>query len=57
MIRRLAFFAAAGFVATALAAACSLLASGVTARRWMWAAVGLAVSVGAGLWRAGREAP
>jgi len=55
MIRRLWFFAASGLAATTLAAACSLLADGVTARRWAWAGAGLAVSVGAGLWRAWRE--
>lgn len=55
MIRRPAFFAATGAAALFLAACCSLLADGVAAKRWTWAAVGLAVSVGAGLWRALRE--
>lgn len=54
---RLRFFLAAGLASTTLAAACSLLADGVAAKRWTWAAVGLAVPVAAGLWRAWREAP
>lgn len=51
------FYAATGAAATVLAAVCSLLVDGVAAKRWTWAAVGLAVAIGAGLWRAWREAP
>lgn len=57
MMRRLVFYPAVGLAGTVLAAWCSLLADGVAAKRWTWVAVGLAVAVGAGLWRAWREGP
>lgn len=47
-----AFFLAAGAMATVAAAAASLLVESVLVKRVLWVVVALAVSVGAGLWRA-----
>lgn len=55
MTRPVVFYAAVGAAATVLAAVCSLLVDGVAAKRWTWVAVGLAVSVAAGLWAAWRD--
>lgn len=54
-MRRLRFFLAAGFTSTVVAAACSLLADGVTAKRWTWAVAGVVCAVAAGVWWARRE--
>lgn len=56
-LRTAVFFLLAGTVATAVAAACSLLADGPVAKRWTWLAVGLTVAAGAGGWRASRVQP
>lgn len=42
---------AVGFTATGCAAAASLLADSVTAKRVVWLAVCLAVGIAAGVWR------
>lgn len=52
---RLRFLLAAGAVSTVVAAACSLLADGVTAKRWTWAVAGAVCAVAAGAWQVRRE--
>jgi hypothetical protein len=54
-VTRLRFLLAAGAASTVVAAACSLLADGVTAKRWTWAAVGVVCAAAVGAWRGWRE--
>lgn len=58
MTRRLPdllFAVVTGFAAMGAGAASSLLADGVDAKRWVWAAAGAIVAVTAGVWRGWRE--
>lgn len=54
-LRSAAFHLAAGYLATGCGAGYSLLVDGVTAKRIVWLAVGIGVSLGFGVWRALRE--
>lgn len=54
-VRTTVFCLATGVAGTVLAAACSLLAGGVTAKRIVWVVVTVTVAVGAGAWRGWRD--
>ena len=54
-LRVIVFHLAAGVLATGCGGACSLLVEGVTAKRIVWLAVGISVSLGLAVWWALRE--
>lgn len=56
-IRSVVFLLSAGAFGTVAAGACTLLVDGVVAKRVVWAATAVVVSVAAGWWRAWRDDP